>query len=41
MYKKVKISDTDDEDVAVDASGYTGNFHRTTNDKDLKPISPE
>lgn len=41
MYKKVKINDNDDDDVAVDASGYTGNFHRAKDDKNLKPFTKE
>ena len=40
MYAKVKIGDTD-EDVAVDASGYTGNFQRIHNDKRLLPYTAE
>ena len=39
MYVKIKISETDDDDVAVDTSGYTGNFHRTVDEKLLKPYS--
>lgn len=35
------MQETDDEDVAVDTSGYTGNFHRNVDEKALKPISPE
>jgi hypothetical protein len=27
-YTKVQIGDTDEEEVAVDTCGYTGNFHR-------------
>jgi hypothetical protein len=38
MYAKVKIGEMD-EDVAVDASGYTGNFQRIHNDKSLLPYS--
>lgn len=41
MYKRIKISDTDDDDIAIDASGYTGNFHRIKDDKNLKPYSKE
>lgn len=41
MYTKVNINDTDDDDVAIDASGYTGNFHRINNDKNLKPFTKE
>ena len=40
MYVQVKIGDTDDDDIAIDASGYTGNFQRKHNDKNLIPISP-
>lgn len=39
MYVKIKMSETDDEDVAVDTSGYTGNFHRNVDEKLLKPYS--
>lgn len=39
MYKKVNIKDDDDE-IAVDASGYTGNFFRS-NEKNLKPCDME
>ena len=28
MYRKVQIDETDEDDMAVDTSGYTGNFHR-------------
>jgi hypothetical protein len=41
MYTKVKVSETDEDEIAVDASGYTGNFHRVNNDKNLKPYSFE
>lgn len=27
-YTKVQIGDTDEDEVAVDTCGYTGNFHR-------------
>lgn len=37
----MKIGDNDEEDVAVDASGYTGNFHRLKDDKNLKPYTKE
>ena len=33
VYKKVHINDAVDEDIAVDASGYTGNFLRKFTDK--------
>ena len=33
MYTKENIEDGDDEDIAIDASGYTGNFYRTNDDK--------
>lgn len=33
------MSETDDEDMAVDTSGYTGNFHRQVDEKNLKPYS--
>ena len=39
MYVKIKISETDDDDVAIDTSGYTGNFHRTVDEKALLPYS--
>jgi hypothetical protein len=41
LYKKVNINDDDDDDVAVDAAGYTGNFHRIHNDKSLKPFTKD
>eukprot|EP00347_Sterkiella_histriomuscorum_P012608 403367915 len=41
IYVKIKMSETDDEDVAVDTSGYTGNFHRHVDEKNLKPYSME
>jgi hypothetical protein len=41
MYKKVNIADTDDDEVAIDASGYTGNFHRNRDESHLKPITKE
>ena len=31
------MQETDDDDVAVDTSGYTGNFHRNIDEKLLKP----
>ena len=40
VYTKVKIADTDEDDVAVDASGYTGNFHREARGN-LLPYSME
>lgn len=33
MYTKVKIAETDEDDVAIDTSGYTGNFHRNVDEK--------
>ena len=36
MYEDLEVSDNE-EDAAVDAAGYTGNFRR--NEKDLVPIS--
>lgn len=39
MYTKVNINEDDDE-IAVDASGYTGNFFRT-DEKNLLPCSFE
>lgn len=39
MYVKIKISETDDDDVAIDTSGYTGNFHRNVDEKSLLPYS--
>ena len=41
MYQKVKINEEDEDDIAIDASGYTGNFHRPKNDANLKPFSRE
>ena len=39
VYTKVKISDTDDDEVAVDACGYTGNLRRERPDeKTLIPV---
>ena len=35
IYYKIQMGETDDDDVAIDASGYTGNFHRQQNDKNL------
>lgn len=39
LYETVNIVDNDDEDVAVDACGYTGNFYRASDSKHLKPYS--
>jgi len=39
MYKKVHIDEGDNDDVAIDASGYTGNFHRLKDESHLKPFS--
>ena len=39
MYVKIKISETDDDDVAIDTSGYTGNFHRNVDEKNLLPYT--
>lgn len=33
IYTQVQFSDTDDDDVAVDVAGYTGNFHRASIDQ--------
>jgi uncharacterized membrane protein YkoI len=41
LYVQVKMSETDDEDVAVDTSGYTGNFHRNVDEKAFAPYSLE
>lgn len=41
MYVKVKMNESDDDDVAIDASGYTGNFHRIIDDKSWLPFSIE
>lgn len=41
MYTKVKIAETDEDDVAVDASGYTGIFHRNLDERELQPYSTE
>ena len=35
IYVKIRMSETDDEDVAVDTSGYTGNFHRNVDESKL------
>jgi len=41
-YTKVQIGDTDEEEVAVDACGYTGNFHREKIEpKNLQTITME
>ena len=39
MYTKVKIDETDEDDVAIDASGYTGIFHRHLDEKSLEPFT--
>jgi len=39
MYQKVRINEEDEDDIAIDASGYTGNFHRPKNEANLKPFS--
>lgn len=40
VYTRVQLEDTDEDEVAVDASGYTGNLHRERPDeKLLKPIT--
>ena len=41
MYTKVKIAETDEDDVAIDASGYTGVFHRHLNERELEPCTLE
>lgn len=39
VYTKVHIGDNDEDDVAQDACGYTGNLHRERpNEKELTPI---
>jgi hypothetical protein len=41
-YTKVQIGDTDEEEVAVDTCGYTGNFHREKIEpKNLQSITME
>ena len=35
----MKISDVDEDDVAIDASGYTGIMHRNIDEKALIPLS--
>lgn len=39
MYKAMKIQETDSDDIAVDASGYTGIAHRNFDDHNLDPFS--
>lgn len=31
VYKNININDFEDANIAIDASGYTGNFHRNLN----------
>jgi hypothetical protein len=38
IYGNVRVAETDD-DVAIDTSGYTGNFHRNVDEKSLLPFS--
>ena len=35
------MDEADDEDIAIDASGYTGNFHRNIDEKSLEPCTME
>lgn len=35
------MQETDDDDIAIDTSGYTGNFHRNVDEKAFRPIAPE
>ncbi|CDW71437.1 ef-hand calcium-binding domain-containing protein 6 [Stylonychia lemnae] len=41
IYFKIKMQETDDDDVAVDTSGYTGNFHRNVDERLLLPFDIE
>ena len=39
MYSKVNFDEGEDEDIAIDAPGYTGNFFRIVDEKSLKTCS--
>ena len=41
MYVKLKLNESDGDDVAIDASGYTGKFHRAIDNKNWPHFSIE